>query len=276
MHQVAERAGGRVDERGAAQLSRYLLDDETLVAVVHQHWARVGGTVACVVIGFALVIAIGLVAPASAGALSNAAWWLWFAQVAYLLAILWQWRREWFIATDRRLLLTYGIITHKVAMMPMAKVTDMSFNRSVLGRMIGYGSFVMESAGQDQAMHRIDYIPEPDETYRAICHQIFGERGVHAAGGSLGHDSDLEPGTDHDWDEEDPTDVPFHRYGAYLPPEPTRTTRLRHRLLRRPRPSGDKPLEFYESDQGWTVSHEDAASPQRVHYRRRRSPDDPA
>ena len=59
-------------------------------------------------------------------------------------------------------------------MMPLAKVTDMSYNRSPLGRLLGYGTFVMESAGQDQALHRVEWVPDPDQTYRAICAEIFG------------------------------------------------------------------------------------------------------
>ena len=85
-----------------------------------------------------------------------------------------EWRHDWFVATDKRLLLFYGFITRKVSMMPLMKVTDMSYERSVPGRILGYGRFVMESAGQDQALHEVNWVPEPDEHYRAICAEIFG------------------------------------------------------------------------------------------------------
>ena len=62
----------------------------------------------------------------------------------------------------------------QVAMMPLSKVTDMSYNRSLLGRVARLRHFVMESAGQDQALHHVNWVPEPDHTYRAICAQIFG------------------------------------------------------------------------------------------------------
>ena len=32
-----------------------------------------------------------------------------------------------------------------VAMMPLLKVTDMTYDRSLLGRIVGYGTFVLES-----------------------------------------------------------------------------------------------------------------------------------
>jgi hypothetical protein len=69
--------------------------------------------------------------------------------------------------------LTYGLVTQQVGMMPLAKVTDMSYNRSPAGRLLGYGTFVMESAGQDQALHRVRWVARPDQTYRAICAEIF-------------------------------------------------------------------------------------------------------
>jgi hypothetical protein len=67
----------------------------------------------------------------------------------------------------------HGLLNRNADMMPLAKVTDMRYERSVPGRMFGYGSFIMESAGQDQALSRIDHITEPDWLYREICAQLF-------------------------------------------------------------------------------------------------------
>ena len=84
------------------------------------------------------------------------------------------WRRDWFVATDKRFLLFYGFIRRKVAMMPLLKVTDMTYDRSLLGRIVGYGTFVLESAGQEQALSDIDHVPDADANYQAICTQLFG------------------------------------------------------------------------------------------------------
>ena len=59
-------------------------------------------------------------------------------------------------------------------MMPLQKVTDMTYDRSLLGMLVGYGSFTLESAGQDQALSHITHVPDADEHYRAICTQLFG------------------------------------------------------------------------------------------------------
>jgi hypothetical protein len=39
------------------------------------------------------------------------------------------------------------LLTHDVAMMPLVKVTAMTFRRSFLGRNLGYGTFIPEPAG---------------------------------------------------------------------------------------------------------------------------------
>ena len=59
-------------------------------------------------------------------------------------------------------------------MMPLLKDTDMTYDRSLLGRVVGYGKFMLESAGQDQALSTIDHVPDADTHYRAICTQLFG------------------------------------------------------------------------------------------------------
>ena len=155
-------------------LGRYLLDGERIVTAVHQHWAKVAEPVISTVAGLVLVLALDSSLPATLGTVANLLWWAWFALVARAVWKILEWRHDWFVATDKRLILTYGLITQKVAMMPLLKVTDMSYNRSPVGRLLGYGTFVMESAGQDQALHRVEWVPQPDHTYRAICAEIFG------------------------------------------------------------------------------------------------------
>ena len=39
--------------------------------------------------------------------------------------------------TDKRVMLAEGFIVHKVGMMPMGKVTGLTFERSIGGRMLG-------------------------------------------------------------------------------------------------------------------------------------------
>ena len=163
---------GPTPSRG--EIDRYLVDGERIVFAIHQHWGRVAEPVASALAG--LVVAGWLdakVAP-ELGLLSTIAWWAWFALVGRAVWKVVNWRHDWFIATDKRLLLFHGFITRRVPMMPLTKVTDMAYERSVPGRIFGYGRFVLESAGQDQALHKVSFVPDPDHHYRVICSEIFG------------------------------------------------------------------------------------------------------
>ncbi len=161
-------------ERRHEELDRYLLDGERLVTAVHQHWGKVAEPVGSVVVGLVVALWVDAHVTPSLAVVATVVWWAWFALVLRMLYLVAEWRHDWFVATDKRLLLFYGFITRKVSMMPLMKVTDMSYERSVPGRILGYGRFVMESAGQDQALREVNWVPEPDLHYRSICAQIFG------------------------------------------------------------------------------------------------------
>lgn len=154
-------------------VARYLVAGERVVIAVRYHWVTIVEPVASALLGLALVLWVGATIPAEFVAVADILWWLWFAVLARTLFLLWEWRRTWFVGTDRRLLLTYGVIVRRVAMMPLSKVTDMNYGRSLLGRILGYGTFTMESAGQSQALSKIDFVPDPDTHYRAMVSEIF-------------------------------------------------------------------------------------------------------
>ncbi len=155
-------------------LQRYVLRGEQVEVATRQHWASLTEPVATVLVSFVFIAWVSSGLERAFGEFGLYLWWVWFALIIRMLWKMLEWRNEWFVATDKRLLLTYGLFTHKVAMMPLGKVTDMTYGRSITGRFIGYGTFVLESAGQDQALQKINWVPAPDETYREICDIIFG------------------------------------------------------------------------------------------------------
>ncbi|MFP5347564.1 MAG: PH domain-containing protein [Actinomycetes bacterium] len=178
-------AGRRLPhQRAPARISGYLLDSETLVLAVRRHPAQVAEPVLSTVAGLVVALWITWSLPRDVPVLADVVWWAWFVLAARAVWKLLEWRTEWFVATDRRLLLTWGLLTRKVAMMPLIKVTDLSYNRSLLGRLLGFGEFVLESAGQDQALHDVNWLPCPDELYRRICAQMFDPLGRNRVGAS--------------------------------------------------------------------------------------------
>ena len=163
----------RHDPRATAVLRQIVLPAERVVVASHRHWASVAEPAATAVLG--LVVAAVLVTVVERGFQVDAGllWWLALIPIGRALYRVFEWRLEWFVATDKRLLLTSGFISRKVAMMPIVKVTDMSYTRTPLGRLLGYGRFVLESAGQDQALREINHIPYPEQVYLEVCGMLF-------------------------------------------------------------------------------------------------------
>jgi membrane protein YdbS with pleckstrin-like domain len=152
---------------------RYLLPHEAQVITVRRHPAVLMFPVGLVLGGLILAGVLSNTIAGSAGSVANLVWWLWLALLGWFVWKVAEWSVDYFVITNQRMLLTTGLITRKVAMMPLSKVTDMSFERSLNGRMLGYGTFVLESAGQDQALRTVPYLPYPEQLYLEVCEMIF-------------------------------------------------------------------------------------------------------
>lgn len=98
-----------------------------------------------------------------------------FALIGRLIWKWVEWNRSLFFFTPYRIIYIHGILTRKIAMLPMGKVTDMRYDRTPAGQFLDYGLFVIESAGQEQALRDLNYVPEPDETYKQIVDWLFGK-----------------------------------------------------------------------------------------------------
>jgi membrane protein YdbS with pleckstrin-like domain len=156
-----------------ASVNKYLLPHERQVISVHEHPAVLIGPIALVLAG---LVAAGFLSSAVANGNGTALlviWLVWAALLLWLGVKIWEWAVNYFVVTSQRLLLAKGVIVRNVGMLPLAKVTDMSFRRSTIGRLLGYGEFIVESAGQDQALRNIPFIPYPEQLYLEVSGLIF-------------------------------------------------------------------------------------------------------
>jgi uncharacterized membrane protein YdbT with pleckstrin-like domain len=165
------------NETVPATVYKHLLPHERQVITVRFHPAVLIRPVVEILTGLAVAILVSAAIAHGNIIVILIVWFAWLVLVARFLINLFLWFESYFVVTTQRLLLVTGIFTRTVNMLPLAKVTDMSFRRSAGGRLLGYGEFVVESAGLDQAMRRIDHLPYPEQLYLEICGLLFKDKG---------------------------------------------------------------------------------------------------
>ena len=210
-------------------LARYLLPSEICVAIVRRHWAVLipqGSVIGASWIAWAVVLDASVNSFVQTIAaffyLFSGAWFGW---------LLGEWYTEQFVVTNKRILLITGLLYQKLAVMPLTKVTDLTYVRSPLGRLLGYGTFIMESAGQDQALSRVDYLRSPDRLYQRLSQQMFGP-GVRAEANTVAKALGIPP---HGTGPSGPPGPPAPPNAPGPPPPPLDPNELARRTSKLPR-----------------------------------------
>jgi uncharacterized membrane protein YdbT with pleckstrin-like domain len=166
------------------EIDEYLLPTERRVIRVRYHWASIWKDLTQTALFVLLMVVIERYLPDGV-LVDNVTFYLALVAVLRFTVLTILWWTERIVVTDKRVMLSKGIITHNLGMMPLGKVTDLTFQRSLGGRMLGYGTVIVESAGQNQAFERIKYVPRPEEVYEAISELVFGDKGRTRATGML-------------------------------------------------------------------------------------------
>lgn len=141
----------------------YLFGGEEVVLVVRRHPIVLVKPIVFPFIGLTLLIGV----PAMFTLLVFAIACLYFGWKLGL------WWLDRFVLTTNRILSTSGIVTKSVVSMPLSKITDLTYARSLLGRILGYGRLHLESAGQ-VGLESIDHLPDPDHFYRMTMSLALG------------------------------------------------------------------------------------------------------
>jgi membrane protein YdbS with pleckstrin-like domain len=162
--------------------ARYLFPTEKYRGEWRRHWVHlmpwyVIGTLATFIMG----LASGMLTKWESESRDTA---LTVTVVAWLLILgfvgwkILDWYMDRFILTNKRIMLIQGVITRSVAMMPLGRVTDMKYAQTPMGRMLNYGEFIIESAGQDQALRNVPHLPNPNELYLQMCEEMYEPEAV--------------------------------------------------------------------------------------------------
>ena len=130
---------------------RSLAVGEQSVEVLHPHWKTlVGPVVAAFVIVAALLVGEVLIPGGREAAIERLA-----AAVLAIVLLMWwltypllKWRTTRYEVTTRRMRLRTGVVARNGSDIPLSRITDVSFRKSPLDRILGCGTLVVESAGE--------------------------------------------------------------------------------------------------------------------------------
>jgi uncharacterized membrane protein YdbT with pleckstrin-like domain len=130
---------------------RSLAVGEQSVAVLHPHWKTLAGPV----LGAFLVVAALLAGEVAIPGGRDAAVERLAAAVLAIVLLMWwlmypllRWRTTRYELTTRRMRLRTGVVARNGSDIPLSRITDVSFRKSVSDRLLGCGTLVVESAGE--------------------------------------------------------------------------------------------------------------------------------
>jgi membrane protein YdbS with pleckstrin-like domain len=159
-----------------ASVNRYLLPRERQVITVRMHPA--------VLIGPLILVLGGLAAATTVGTVSSVrpaiVWGAWALILLFFLRQVAAWAVTYFAVTNERMLTIRGVLIRKVSTMPLGRATDISFLRSTMGRLLGYGTLIAETSGRRQPFRYIRFVPYPEQLYLEIFDLLLQHGGPAA------------------------------------------------------------------------------------------------
>jgi len=173
--------------RARKDVAKYVLDDEDVVLATRRHWAVLIEPVLKFLPFFVLGGWLFLRDPQNRFT-STVGLLVLLGALGYLALRLAEWWMRHFIVTRRRVLLTSGVIVRTVTLLPLRRITDLTWQETLLGQFLNYGTFRFESAGQDQALRRLTFLPDAQSAYHVVSRLLFGaDYGAAAAGDDEGN-----------------------------------------------------------------------------------------
>jgi uncharacterized membrane protein YdbT with pleckstrin-like domain len=179
---VSDPSYAKLPARARKDVEKYLLPGETAEVATRRHWAvLLGPTVKALPVfligGWLLVLDPQNRVSSSAGLIVVV------GSLGYYGLRVGEWWMRHFIVSRRRVLLTSGVIARTVTLLPLRRITDLTWQETLLGQVLGYGTFRFESAGKDQALRHLTFMPDAQGLYRRVSELLFGSDHSAAATG---------------------------------------------------------------------------------------------
>jgi uncharacterized membrane protein YdbT with pleckstrin-like domain len=144
-----------------------LAQDENLVFDLKPHWIELlhpifWTIVVAIIAGLAQAVARHHPTPKLVVFVIAIGLWLWLAVVPFL-----RWLYTNFVLTTDRLITRTGVLAKHSKEIPLERINDVTFNQSVIQRMVGAGTLVIESAGE-RGQETISHVRNPEQVQLMI------------------------------------------------------------------------------------------------------------
>lgn len=101
---------------------------------------------------------------------------IWLAVGAVFLRFTWKvayWASWSLVISNLRMLIISGLMTKTISQVALIRIIDMTFERTAMAQLLGYGTLSLKSAAHDHAFHDVAYLPRPSELYRLLSGLVF-------------------------------------------------------------------------------------------------------
>jgi uncharacterized membrane protein YdbT with pleckstrin-like domain len=153
-----------------------LVPGEQVVMHRHPHWKML----VLPVLVLLLVVGIG----SYLAALVSTQSWAPFAWIALavvgLVLVVWltvvpvvRWRTTHFVITSRRVLVREGVLSRQGLDIPMSRINSVQFRRTVLERLLGCGTLIVESASDDPL--EFSDVPNVEQVHALLYQEVADE-----------------------------------------------------------------------------------------------------
>jgi BirA family transcriptional regulator, biotin operon repressor / biotin---[acetyl-CoA-carboxylase] ligase len=172
------RLGARRPTMSGMAFDRSLTAGEAPVVVLHPHWKILVRPIALTFLVVAVLLVGEVAIPAGRAADGER---LALAVVAIVLLMWWliipllRWRTTVYELTTRRMSLRDGIIARNGRDIPLSRITDISYRKGPLDRLLGTGTLIVESAGEHGQIRLTD-IPDVERVQATLFQLVEDER----------------------------------------------------------------------------------------------------
>jgi uncharacterized membrane protein YdbT with pleckstrin-like domain len=84
-----------------------------------------------------------------------------------------RWASERILVTDMRIAAVGGLMARRVSSWPYVRIHDLGLRRSIAGRLLGFGSVVIEATTPGSAPIVLERIPDPNGFYRDVMEVLM-------------------------------------------------------------------------------------------------------